>query len=164
MDLLGIVDEITLWLTANWSVISVTVVAIGGIVANLRELKRKAALKSTLDRLSNNGAVITTADAKIAGLESKINHLETTIEKVGQIVYTGFLNSGIKNKNDLAKIWNNVEAKPVKETIAEVKQAVDIVQDISNNVAKTIETVKTLTLPALETNPYIEAAKNKYGK
>ncbi len=163
MDLLGIVDEITLWLTANWSVISVTVVAIGGLVANLRELKRKAALKATLDKLSSNGAVITTADAKIAGLEAKISHLETTIEKVGQIVYTGFLNSGIKNKNDLAKIWNNVEAKPVKETIAEVKQVVENVQHIGNTVAKTIETVKTLTLPKVESNPYIEAAKSKYG-
>jgi hypothetical protein len=163
MDLLAIVDNITMWLTENWSVISVTVVAVGGILANLRELKRKAALKITLDKLSSNGAVITTADAKIATLEAKIDTLETTIQKVGQIVYAGFLNSGIKNKNDLAKIWNNVKDAPVKETISEVKQVIENVQGISNIVAKTIETVKTLTIPKIETNQYIEAAKNKYG-
>jgi prefoldin subunit 5 len=164
MDLLAIVDNITVWLTENCSFISVTVVAVGGILANIRELKLKAALKTTLDKLSSNGAVITTADAKIATLEAKIDSLETTIQKVGQIVYAGFLNSGIKNKNDLAKIWNNVKDAPVKETISEVKQVIENVQGISNTVAKTIETVKTLTLPKIETNPYIEAAKNKYGK
>jgi hypothetical protein len=163
MDLLAIVDEITTWLTSNWSVISVTVVAIGGIVANLRELKRKAALKATLERFSSNGAVITTADVKIAALESKIAKLEGTIEKVGQIVYTGFLNSGIKNKNDLAKIWNSGTEIKAKEVVTQVAETVETVKAIGEQAGITLKAVKELVLPKVETNPYIEAAKNKYG-
>ena len=159
--MLEIVDEITNWLAANWSVISVTVVAIAGLVANLRELKRKAALKASLDKLSSNGAVITTADAKIALLEERIASLEKSINKVGDIVYTGFLNSGIKNKNDLAKIWNNV---PAKEVVSVVKETIDKVVEIGKEATFTLEEAKELVLAKPEKNPYLQAIINKHGE
>jgi hypothetical protein len=158
---LEIVDEITSWLAENWSVLSVTTVAVGGLVANLKEIKRKASLKSSLDKLANNSAVITTADVKILELEKKIERLEIAITKVGDIVYTGFLNSGIKNKNDLAKIWNGVEAKEVVTAVAETIQKV---ASIGEEATVTLEEVKKIILPKIEENPYISAAINKYGK
>jgi hypothetical protein len=158
---LEIVDEITNWLAENWSVISVTVVAIAGLAANIKDLKRKATLKASLDKITNNSAIITTADVKIVQLENKIANLEQAINKVGNVVYTGFLNSGIKNKNDLAKIWNDVQPK---EVITAVAETVEKVVEIGKEATLTLEEVKKIVLPKIEENPYISASKNKYGK
>jgi hypothetical protein len=94
---------------------------------------------------------------KVETLESDIKAMSTLLQDLGNLTYTAFLNSGIKNKSELSKFWElSVKSEESKDIVTEdnlnsvLSSAISLIKTLSENVSPpTTET----------TNPYIEVQK-----
>jgi hypothetical protein len=153
-QLLIIVEEAAAFLEANWGTVVNALTVIGALYYTVHS--KLISASKTID-LSTKTAQLANMANKVETLESDIKAMSTLLQDLGNLTYTAFLNSGIKNKSELSKFWElSVKSEESKDIVTEdnlnsvLSSAISLIKTLSENVSPpTTET----------TNPYIEVQK-----
>lgn len=157
-QILIVIEEAAAFLESNWGAIVNVITVVGALYYTVHS--KIIAASKTID-LSAKTAQLSNMANKVETLEAEVLAVTDLIKDLGNLTYTAFLNSGIKNKSELSKFWEvTATGEETKDIVTEdnlnsvLSSAISLIKSLSENVSP----------PATTSNPYLEVSKETDGE